>query len=112
MPAGGHLGAEGENMKEPWEIYYDECQRELRRSSKPSPKGLGNPRRISGQLAEAAELAAANMTVDYLVDERKWRPEDAEDAVRQLREAGPAKEALRHAWTDYQLSRRRRRRGV
>ena len=95
-------------MKEPWEIYYDECGREMRRSSKPSPKGLGNPRRISREAAAAAELAAANMTHDYLVDELKWRPEDAEDAVEQLRKAGPAKEALRHAWTDYQLSRRHR----
>ncbi len=95
-------------MKEPWEIYYDETRRELKRRSKPSPKGVGNPRRASMEAIAGAELAAANMTLDYLVDEMNWRSEEAEDAVGQLRKAGPAKEALRHAWTDYQLSRRHR----
>lgn len=93
-------------MKEPWEVFNDELKLEwtriIKREGELTPEGFQKALRIAGEAM-----------ADDLVVREKWRGEDATDLaltlVRALMEKRETEvqERLKHAYTDWQLSRKR-----
>ncbi len=97
-------------MKEPWEIYYDEFRRELKRMKKERSFGI--------EEAQKAELQVAEAVLYHLVEQLHWNRDVGVDFVEHLRSVpiakpegaeGTYRERLRGAWTEWNLARGRRR---
>ena len=87
-------------MKEPYEIYWDELSREMkRRFRQPAPSDAD---------LQEAEYAAAEAVAYHLVEQLHFGPGEAQEVVEAFRAAKVDKEQLKHVWTDIVLRRQRR----
>lgn len=89
-------------MKEPWQIFYDELRREWKRDTAPTGEGFTRSIKI-----------AADATGHHLVHRLHWDEDKAMDllhvlasAIRPDGKGETPRERLRHAYTDWVLSRR------
>ena len=94
-------------MKEPWEVYHDEFTLGLKRITKLSADG---EKTVKMEDLENLGSTLGQTVAYHLIDDRRWRKEDAlelvrrfHDSVKRADERGH-REALRDVWADWVLS--------
>ena len=95
-------------MKEPWEIYADETQLEIKRVKKAAAE---SHRKMTRSELENAEYVAAEACFYHLIEELNLKEWEAEEVVERFRSRwsgkGGIREKLRNEWTDWVLTKGR-----